>query len=77
MAHDSIEFRRKLSGPNGVFGPDGKPFSRYGSMLEEMGRMGAGWRSPTSGCSACRGALASWIVRTRPIRRITCRAWGR
>ena len=45
MAHDSIDFisfRRESSGPSEVFGEDGKPFSHYGPVLEEMGRMGPG-----------------------------------
>jgi uncharacterized circularly permuted ATP-grasp superfamily protein len=42
MAHESVEFRRGLSGPNEVFGGDGAPFSHYGPVLGEMGRMGPG-----------------------------------
>lgn len=45
MAHDSIDFisfRRESSGPSEVFGEDGRPFSHYGPVLEEMGRMGPG-----------------------------------
>ncbi|QIN84914.1 hypothetical protein GBA63_21395 [Rubrobacter tropicus] len=42
MADNSPTFDRRLSGPNEVFGEDGKPFSHYGAVLEEMGRMGAG-----------------------------------
>jgi NAD(P)-dependent dehydrogenase (short-subunit alcohol dehydrogenase family) len=45
VAHDSIDFisfRRESSGPSEVFGEDGKPFSHYGPVLEEMGRMGPG-----------------------------------
>ncbi|MEJ7843021.1 MAG: circularly permuted type 2 ATP-grasp protein [Rubrobacter sp.] len=42
MAESSIEFRRESSGPSEVFGEDGKPFSHYGPVLEEMGRMGPG-----------------------------------
>ncbi len=42
MADSSIEFRRESSGPSEVFGEDGKPFSHYGPVLEEMGRMGPG-----------------------------------
>src|SRR5918997_1731856 len=42
MAESSIEFTRGLPGPNEVFGDDGGPFSHYGPVLEEMGRMGPG-----------------------------------
>ena len=42
MADRSIEFTRGLPGPNEVFGDDGGPFSHYGPVLEEMGRMGPG-----------------------------------
>jgi uncharacterized circularly permuted ATP-grasp superfamily protein len=42
MADRSIRFERVLSGPNEVFGEDGEPFSHYGPVLEEMGRMGPG-----------------------------------
>src|ERR671916_89817 len=42
MADRSIEFTRGLPDPNEVFGDDGGPFSHYGPVLEEMGRMGPG-----------------------------------
>lgn len=42
MADGPITFERNLSGPNEVFGKDGKPFSHYGPVFEEMGRMGPG-----------------------------------
>ena len=42
MAESPIKFERQLSGPNEVFGDDGKPRSHYGPVLEEMGRMGPG-----------------------------------
>ncbi len=45
MADRSIRFERQSSGPNEVFGDDGKPFSHYGPVLEEMARMGPGeWK---------------------------------
>ena len=46
MPEASINFEREQSGPNEVFGPGDEPFAHYRSVLEEMGRMGAGgWRS--------------------------------
>ncbi len=42
MPKTPIRFQRQLSGPNEVFGDDGAPFSHYGPVLEEMGRIGAG-----------------------------------
>ena len=36
-----MSFERELSAPNEVFAADGKPFSLYGPVLDEMGRMGA------------------------------------
>ena len=48
MANSSIKFDRDMSSPNEVFGPDGKPFSHYRTVLEEMARMGAGeWERRT------------------------------
>src|ERR687894_1845633 len=42
MAESPVRFERRSSGPNEVFGEDGKPFSHYGPVLAEMGRMGPG-----------------------------------
>ncbi len=42
MADRPVKFERGLSGPNEVFGEDGEPFSHYGPVLEEIGRMGPG-----------------------------------
>jgi uncharacterized circularly permuted ATP-grasp superfamily protein len=42
MANGNIRFERQLSGTNEVFGVDGQPFSYYGPVLGEMGRMGPG-----------------------------------
>ncbi len=36
------KLKRDMSSPNEVFGPDGRPFSHYRTVLEEMGRMGPG-----------------------------------
>jgi uncharacterized circularly permuted ATP-grasp superfamily protein len=48
MPDTSISFERALSSPNEVFGPDGKPFPHYRTLLEEMERMGPGeWRKRT------------------------------
>jgi uncharacterized circularly permuted ATP-grasp superfamily protein len=45
---DRLRFERGMSSPNEVFGPDGEPFSRYRTVLEEMGRMGSEeWRRRT------------------------------
>jgi uncharacterized circularly permuted ATP-grasp superfamily protein len=39
---------RGMSSPNEVFGPDGKPFLHYRTVLEEMERMGSGeWKRRT------------------------------
>jgi uncharacterized circularly permuted ATP-grasp superfamily protein len=40
MPDSAIRFERALSSPNEVFWPDGKPFSHYRHVLDEMERMG-------------------------------------
>jgi uncharacterized circularly permuted ATP-grasp superfamily protein len=37
---DRLRLDRNMSSPNEVFGPDGEPFARYRTVLEEIARMG-------------------------------------